>query len=318
MNKYRNVIVTGSMSWDIIMDFPKKFADYFQPDMLHQINVSFVLNKLEKQLGGTATNIAYALSQTMKAKGIKNAPVHILGALGKDNRDHLAFFKKNNIRTEGIIRDPDKYNAYGSVITDIRDNQIWGYYYGACEAGKNAPLNRFAKKTSLMIISANHPDAFLAAQRHAIKEDIGYVYDVGMAMSWIKDEDLRQGVKNAHILIGNDYEIALILKTLKTTAEAITGTGTILITTLGERGVTARIGNKTYTAAAAPADKVIDPTGAGDAWRGGFMASYLAGVPFEDCLRTGNAVASFAIESYGTVNYKISKKQLDARIRAVR
>lgn len=319
MGRYSNIIVTGSVAWDIIMDFPRKFVDYFQPEMLHQINVSFVVDRLEKQLGGTATNISYAISQSVKAIPNKSedwssTPVRILGAVGKDGADHLAFFKKNGIEIKGILTDREKYNASGTVITDMKDNQIWGYYYGACETGKNARYDLYADKTSLMVVSANHPQAFMAAQDYAVKNGIDYMYDVGMALSWIKQEALAQGVRNSKWLIGNDYEIALVAKKMKTSVEKLTSQGAAVITTLGDQGVRAVQGKQTYMVPACKVTKVIDPTGAGDAWRGGFIAAHLAGYGFEECLKFGNAVASFVIESYGTVNYKIGKKALSDRV----
>lgn len=331
------------------MDFPQQFMSYLQPDKLHQINVSFVVNSLEKQIGGTATNIAYALSQTLKVFDSKK-PVTILGALGKDGKEHLAFFKKNRIRTDGIIFDRKLYSATGTVITDIKDNQIWGYYYGACEKGKEAKFGKYVKKDSLMIVSANHPEAFLAAQAFAIKNQIPYLYDVGMAMSWIKLPDLQQGVDHAAYLIGNDYEISLITKTLKTTVEKMVENGTSVITTLGEKGVrvdfaidsaggfppvstrppvkpaSLRAGREPFhlrhlsRSVVTPAYKVtktVDPTGAGDAWRGGFMAGILKGLSVEECLGIGNTVASFAVENYGTVSYRLTKAEFSKRLKTI-
>lgn len=68
MNTYKNVYITGSIAYDTIMNFPNEFRDYFHPEKLHQINVSFVVNKLEKQLGGTGTNISYNVSQITNNK----------------------------------------------------------------------------------------------------------------------------------------------------------------------------------------------------------------------------------------------------------
>src|SRR3989338_9573765 len=92
----RTVIVTGSMSWDTIMDFPYRFVDYLNPSKLHQLNVSFVVDKLEKQIGGTATNIAYAASQTITyldstLTNSSSVKINVVGGLGKDASGHLQF-----------------------------------------------------------------------------------------------------------------------------------------------------------------------------------------------------------------------------------
>jgi len=116
MNKYNSVIVTGSIGYDVIMDFPGKFVDYLQKDKLHQINVSFVVNNLDKQFGGTATNIAYNLSLVTSKK------TKIYGSVGKDGGELINFFKKNLINTTGILKDKKIYSSTGSVITDNKDN----------------------------------------------------------------------------------------------------------------------------------------------------------------------------------------------------
>ncbi|MFA5137186.1 MAG: PfkB family carbohydrate kinase [Patescibacteria group bacterium] len=341
MKQYSNIIVTGSMAWDTIMDFPHPFIDYFQQDKLHQINVSFVVDNLEKQMGGTATNIAYGISVTLNTVGKSKPDIYILGGLGKDGGDHLKFFKKNNIKTDGIVREKKLYSAYGSVITDIKDNQIWGYYNGACIMGKNADFARYTGSDSLIVISANHPDAFLAAQRHAILHGIDYLYDVGMALTWIKQKDLENGVTQARWLVGNDYEIAAIAKRLKISVAGLVKKGIAVITTLGNEGVrydyaidsaavllpvsahsVARcrrplrprhLSHKTIKVKAYDVKKVVHPTGAGDAWRGGFIAGIVSGMDLEYSLKLGNTVASFAVETYGTVNYRFTGEQLFKR-----
>ena len=339
MKKYTSIIVTGSISWDIIMDFPHKFADYFHAEKLHQINISFAVDSLEKQMGGTATNIAYGASQAKKlfspsssgltrgsmdspseSEGGNDVTVHILGGLGKDGKEHLALFKKNGISSKGIVINKTKFSAHGSVITDMKDNQIWGFYYGACEDGKRVDLKKYVNKKSLLIISANHPDAFLATQEYAIKNNIDYLYDAGMSLTWIKNTDLQKGVMNATYLIGNDYEIAMITKRLKITVNALVKKGINVITTLGAEGV--RLDSvvesiAVLVPAAVNMKKVIDPTGAGDAWRGGFVMAYTAGYKISDCLKIGNVGASFAIEHYGTVNYQISKKEFEKRLKSL-
>jgi adenosine kinase len=317
MNNYKSVFITGSIAYDTIMNFPNEFQAYFHPEKLHQINVSFVVNKLEKQLGGTGTNISYNVSQIINNK----LQIKVLGSVGKDGKEFLNFFKKNNIDASGVLVDKKLYTSAGSVITDVKNNQIWGFYYGASEKIPYIDFKIINKETDLLVISANHQNSFLYFQNMAIKNKIPYFYDPGMTLTWIKDKDLESGVMSCRYLVGNDYEIAMILKRLKKTVNELTGYGLKIITTLGEEGVRyeekSDVGNRHACSVLVKSFKVkrmIDPTGAGDAWRGGFIAGLLMGNLVEDCLKLGNVMASFAIEKYGTVNHRPTKKEIEKRM----
>ena len=334
MSNYKNVYVTGSIAYDTIMNFPNEFQDYFHPEKLHQINVSFVVDKLEKQLGGTGTNISYNISKILNNKlqitnksqilnnKINQKPrIILLGSIGKDGQEFIKFFKKNKIDASGVIFDKKLYTSAGSVITDTKNNQIWGFYYGASEKIPYIDFKKINKETDLLVISANHQNSFLYFQQEAIKNKIPYFYDPGMTLTWINDTNLKIGVMNCRYLVGNDYEIAMILKRLNVSINQLIDTRVNVITTLGEDGV------QYYDVGAKRASpllikgykvkKMVDPTGAGDAWRGGFVAGLLLNYSTKDCLKLGNVMASFAIEKYGTVNHHPSKKEIEKRMKSL-
>jgi len=323
MNKYKNVFITGSIAYDTIMNFPNEFQDYFHSEKLHQINVSFVVNKLEKQLGGTGTNISYNIKRA-NVETLKRSNVYLLGSIGKDGKDFINFFKKNKTDTSGLIVDKELYTSAGSVITDTKNNQIWGFYYGAAEKIPYIDFKIINRETDLLVISANHKNSFLYFQKEAIKNKIHYFYDPGMTLTWITDSDLKVGVMNCRYLVGNDYEIAMILKRIKKTVNELTSCGLKIITTLGEEGVRYEEKSKIQMSKSKKIQipgfkvaKMVDPTGAGDAWRGGFVAGLLLNYSVKDCLKLGNVMASFAIEKYGTVNHKPSKKEIEKRMRSI-
>jgi len=330
MNNYKNVYVTGSIAYDTIMNFPHEFQNYFHSEKLHQINVSFVVNKLEKQLGGTACNIAYNMAlilnqkskiqMTNKIESTKSKEVilKLLGSLGKDGNDFLKFFKKNKIDVSGVVVDKKLYTAAGSVITDTKNNQIWGFYYGASERIPYIDFKKINKETDLLVISANHKNSFLYFQSEAIKNKVPYFYDPGMTLTWITDKDLKAGVMGCRYLVGNDYEIAMITKRINPTSLKLRGARKFgIITTLGEKGVRFQEGSKTILIPGYKVKKMVDPTGAGDAWRGGFIAGLLMNYSTKDCLKLGNVMASFAIEKYGTVNHHPSKKEIEIRMKKI-
>ncbi len=308
---YDNIVLTGSIAYDEIMDFPGKFVDYFHPDKLHQINISFVVNRLEKQLGGIATSIAYNLSL------ITDKQVRVLGAIGRDGEEFLNFFKSKHIDTSAILVDDKLYTAAGYGITDKKDNQIWGYYYGALEKGKKISLKKFTNLKALVIISANHFAPFLHFLDEAIRMKLDYMFDPGMTLTWISDRDLAKGVESCKWLVGNDYEIAQVLRRVKQTVHSLLKKNIAIITTLGEKGVLYQEKDLELRIPAFKVKKVIDPTGAGDAWRAGFVGGIIENKGVELSLKQANALASFAVEYYGTVNHRPKTKEIIDRINSL-
>jgi adenosine kinase len=290
------------------MNFPSRFVNYIQPDKLHQINVSFVVDKLDKQLGGTGTNIAYNL------KFFTDKKVSLLAGVGKDGDIFYQFLKEHGIATEGILKDDSVYTATGKVITDMDNNQIWGFYYGACVRGEDIDITPHVNDKTLMIISANHPKALLHFQKQAIELGVDYLYDPGMTMTAVGKEDLHEGIMNCKWFVGNDYEVSQILKMTELTLENLLEKGIVVITTLGEHGVKYQTKDQEVTVPAFTMKETKDPTGAGDAWRGGFIAGVVEGKTIEESLKQANALASFAVEEYGTVNHKPSKNEIEERV----
>ncbi len=306
MVAHTSIIVTGSIAYDDIMVFPGHFKDHFHPEKLHQINISFAVGSLIKHIGGTATNISYNLSK------YTTKPIHIIGAMGQDHETITRFYEKNNIDFSGSYIDPSLYCSTGKVITDISDNQIWGFYYGAAEKGNLVDFAPYAK-SSFGIISANHSNAFLHAQHYFIEHTIPYLYDPGMSLTWISDADLRDGILGAQTLVGNDYEIAQMTRRLDMSVQDIINKGIAVITTLGAQGVRYEDSDNRYEVAGYAIDKIVDPTGAGDAWRGGYVAARIEGKEVLESLRIANALASFAVEHPGTANHDPSKNEIEKR-----
>lgn len=312
MKGYQQILVCGSIAFDEIMDYPGRFVDQIQPDKLHQINLSFNISHLEQQLGGTATNIAYNLSLFTKKKII---PISVVG---RNGRVFINFFKKHGIDYNHIIINKGKYTATGKAIADLSNNQIWGYYYGPLSLAKKKKLAKIANLNSILILSATADEAFLAHQYDAISLKIDYMYDPGMTLPWIKKDDLRNGIIHAKWLIGNDYEISLIYKKTGFKMTDLLVKNIAIITTQGENGVIYQDKLHKRHVPGYKVKKIIDPTGAGDAWRGGFISAIVEGKSAVDALIQGNAIASFAIEKYGTVNHQPTRKQIEDRMSVIK
>lgn len=292
-------LVTGSLAFDLIMDFPGTFAENIDPTKLHILSLSFLVNTLKKEKGGTAGNIAYSL-------GLLKMPVSILGTVGDDFATYTRFLEDSGIDTTGVKVIPNEFTSQAFIITDKKDNQITAFYPGAMNHTPKLNIAKLKHKPSMVVISPNHPKAMMNFVLQCQKLNIPYMFDPGMQLPRLSDKDLKTGIKSAKILIGNDYEIGLIKSRLKLEDKDIVKQVEILITTLGEKGSIITTKDKTITIKAAKAKQVLDPTGAGDAYRGGFLAGYLKGFDLQTCGNIGGVASCYVVEKYGTTNHRFS------------
>jgi adenosine kinase len=297
------LIITGSIAYDYIMDFPGKFSEHILPDQLHNINLSFIVNRFEKRRGGTAGNVSYSL-------GLLGTNNILFSTAGNDFEDYAKGFTKLGFSLEGIAIDPTTYTATGFAMTDKKDNQIWGFFYGAAEKNDKLKLKNILrvaqddKKDHLVLVGPVGAKATLTMVHQCVELDVDYMFDPGFILTQVSTEDLEFGVKNCKFLIGNDYEINLIKERLKNWKELFTGK--TIITTIGEKGAMIQHDGKEYIISSARPEKIVDPTGAGDAWRSGFLAGMERGFDMQTCGQMGSVASSFAIEKYGTQEHRFS------------
>lgn len=300
------LIVAGSIAYDYIMDFPGKYGDHILPDKIHQINLSFIVSKFEKRRGGTAGNVSYTLA-------LLSTPHSLFSVAGKDFSEYKRAFRKLKINLDNISIDKNKYTTTGFAMADKVHNQIWGYFYGAADKIKDLDLKKVASKNDLLIIGPSGAEGSMSLVKQAVKLGIPYMFDPGFILTQVSNTDLKLGVKHSKYLIGNDYEISLIKDRVKDWKN-IFATKTI-ITTLGKEGTIIQSPEKTYKILAAKPKEVVDPSGAGDAWRGGFLAGLHRGFDLQICGQIGSVASCYAIENYGCQEHKYTKKEFENRYR---
>ncbi|MEK7617335.1 MAG: carbohydrate kinase family protein, partial [Patescibacteria group bacterium] len=279
--------------------------DHIMPDKIHQINLSFLVNKLSKQKGGTAGNIAYNLA-------LLGCPVSIVGSVGSDFSDYGKFLQDVGVDISGIkiVEDDSTSSAY--IMTDRSDNQITAFYPGAMR--KNSSLS-LEGNPEFVVISPNDPAAMVNFTKQCQEKNIPYMLDPGMQLPALDAEDLKSMISGATILIGNDYEIALLKEKTDCDDRQILTKVKVLITTLGEKGSTIQTKDETIQIEPAKPSEVLDPTGAGDAYRAGFLAGYVDGKDLKVCGQMGSVAACFTIEKYGTTAHTFTKEQFDKRFK---
>lgn len=300
------IIVTGTIAYDYIMDFPGGFSDHILAKEIHKINLSFIVSKFAKRRGGTAGNVSYSL-------GLLAIPHILFTVAGKDSEQYKQEFEQLGIDLSNVKIDKDEYTSTGFAMTDKNDNQIWGYFYGASDGIKDLKLNTVAKKNDLVLIGPSGAKGSMSFVSQCVSLGIPYMLDPGFILTQVSNEDLAFGVKNAQIIIGNDYEIALIKERVSDWQKFFPGKA--IITTLGAKGALIDDKGKIYKIEAIKPQEIVDPTGAGDAWRAGFLAGLEKGFDLQTCGQMGSVASVYAIEHYGTQEHVFTKEEFAKRYR---
>lgn len=319
------ITVTGSLAFDYIMDYQGVFSDHIVPHKIHQINLSFLVNTLQKQNGGTAGNIAYNLA-------LLGTPVSIVGAAGSDFVEYGKFLQESGVDISNIKIVESLSTSAAYIMTDKVDNQITAFYPGAMSENSNLSLMNSPSRSQgppgrwsadLVVIAPNDPKAMVKFTMECQKSNTPYMLDPGMQLPALSNEDLRSMIRGAFILIGNDYEIALLKEKTDLNEEQLLNQVKILITTLGEEGSIIQSKDNTpgrsqgppsrWEIKAGKPNQVVDPTGAGDAYRAGFLAGLSKGLDFQVCGQMGSVTACYAVEKYGTTSHTFSLAEFKAR-----
>lgn len=296
------ILVTGSLAFDFIMNFPGKFSDHILVDKIHVLNLSFLVKDLRQERGGCGANIAYNLAL------LGEKPV-ILGFLGGDGKAYKNWLKRQGVDVSMIKIMKSKGTASAFIMTDSADNQITGFYSGAMVANTKLKIENCKLKIGLVVIAPNEPKAMINFAKECQELNIPYLFDPGMQLPRLRKKDLVMGIKGAKIIVGNDYEMAMINQKAKIKKQK----SKIWITTLGEKGSIIEYNSKRIRVKAARPKNTSDPTGAGDAYRAGFVYGYLHDFDLKTAGQIGSTCAVYTVEKYGTTTHKFTKKEFAKR-----
>ncbi|OPY92974.1 MAG: Adenosine kinase [Syntrophaceae bacterium PtaU1.Bin231] len=303
-----DIVVTGSLAYDRIMDFPGHFSDHILPDKIHILNVCFQVNGMKERCGGTAGNIAYALN-LMGEKPIVSASV------GQDYHKYFSWLEKNGISTEHIKTIEEEFTASAYITTDMADNQITGFNPGAMKYSSSLDFDRLDSPNTMLIISPGNLEDMVNYPRECKARGIDYIFDPGQSLPMLEAKDLADAIDGCRILISNDYELDLIMnKTRLGRKDLLNRAGTIIVT-LGDQGSRVLTDGCDVSIPAVRPRSVEDPTGAGDSYRGGLISGLTRGMDIETCARLGSVCASFAVECYGTQEYRFSPQEFNERLK---
>ncbi|HHY89568.1 MAG TPA: carbohydrate kinase family protein [Chloroflexi bacterium] len=303
------IVCTGSIAYDYLMVFPGHFRDHIIPEKLETISLSFLVESMVRQRGGIAPNIAY----TMALLGER--PL-VMGTVGEDFGDYRDWLESCGVDTRLVKVIPGEYTASFFATTDRSNAQIASFYPGAMSRSVDLSMRDLdGTEVDLVLISPNDPAAMHRYVLECKELGIPYLYDPSQQLVRMDPEEIREGVNGAHSLFLNEYEFELLQKHTHQTAEQIRSQVGFMVVTLGKDGAHIYVDDTRFSIPVVPPRQILDPTGVGDAFRGGFLRGYRLGMPWEICGRMGALAGTYCLEHSGTQNHSFTPAEFVARYR---
>lgn len=301
------LIVTGSIAFDYLMSFPGKFTEHFLPEHMHRVSLSFLVDSMDKRRGGCGPNIAYTIAL------LGDRP-YLMATAGQDFSDYKAWMDAVNIDTSLVKVIDGKFCASFFCSTDQHSNQIASFYTGAMANASELSMRTVAGiKDALVIISPNDPAGMVQYAEECATMGVKYIWDPGQQCARMEGDQLAAGVNGAYMVICNDYEFELIRQKTGLTESAIVSKVPLLVITKGEHGCTIITKNCSEDVKAVTPHRIEDPTGVGDAFRGGFMKGLSMGASHKVCAQLGSVAATYALEHLGGTSHAYTWDEFKAR-----
>lgn len=292
------IFISGSLAYDRIMDFPGHFADHILPDKIHLLNVCFNINSLVEKFGGTAGNIAYSLAS------LGEEPF-IVATCGRDFFQYEQWLKKHKLPADYIKQIPDVFTAGAYITTDLNDNQITAFNPGAMAFEADLPPLSNGGGRDLVFIGPGNKADMMGFAAKARQANTPFFFDPGQSLNIWNGAELREAVAGALCFISNDYELALFLQMTNWKMADLRNNVEVVITTQGPGGAMLDANGDRLLIPAVSVSQVLDPTGAGDAFRAGILKAKKLGLPWDIACQMGVTVASFSVEHYGTQEHEL-------------
>ncbi len=304
-----SIIVTGSIAWDYLMHFPGYFKDSILPEQIGNLSVSFLVDSKERHRGGCAPNIAYNLA-------LLGLRPKLMGAAGHDFADYQSWLDEAGVDTSLTSVYEDEFTATFTVITDKDNNQIASFHTGAMARARELSFRSLDHDdVDWVIVSPNDPAAMVKHAQECRDLGIRFIYDPSQQLARIDGDEFMQSIKGAAILTVNDYELEMAKKLSGLDQAGLLEHVGALVVTRGAEGASVYTQNDEYHAPCAQAKALVEPTGVGDAFRGGLLTGLASGFDWPTTLRLGNLVAVYVIEQTGTQNHTFTLGEFAERYR---
>jgi adenosine kinase len=296
-------LICGSLAYDTIMVFQDQFKNHILPDQIHKLSVAFYVPEMRREFGGTAGNIAYNL-QLLEGKPL------IMATVGEDFSPYKKWLNQNNLETSHIKEVAHSFTAQAFITTDMDDNQITAFHPGAMvESHQN--FVKDAQNVSLAIIAPDGRDGMFQHARECFEACIPMMFDPGQGLPMFNGEELLHFIEMATYLAVNDYEAQVLQDKTGLTLEQIAHKVKALIVTLGGSGSHIYADGQRFEIPCVKADKLVDPTGCGDAYRAGLLYGIAQGWDWPTCGRLASTMGAIKIASRGGQNHKPTRVEIE-------
>jgi adenosine kinase len=295
--KQASIVVSGSIAIDRIMNFSGKYADHIQTDKLDSLSISIFLDELQDAHGGVGANIAYSLA-------LLGDEPFLVGSVGPDGLLYMEKLAHLGVNISHVF-ESKLPTATFNVITDSDQNQVGGFYPGAMFDSATLTFAPWKDENAIVVVSPHDPKAMRRQVQQAKEFNLRLMYDIGQQVSNLPGDEMAEGVDAAEVLILNDYEMSVLASKTGRTIEAIKQQVPIVVITLGKKGSVIEGKNvpEAITVGIVPPEQIADPTGAGDAFRAGFLYGYARDWPLKVCAQLGAVCGTYAVETMGTQSH---------------
>ena len=303
-----DILLTGSVAYDYLMTFPGHFHEQILPERLASISLSFLVESMSKQRGGIAPNIAYSMA-------LLGEKPRVMATVGEDFSDYRNWLESKGVDTSLMKVIPGEFTASFFATTDRISAQIASFYPGAMGYSATQSIKELEAKPDLVIVSPSAPDAMMKFPAECRELGIPYLYDPSQQVLRLEGNELARDMEGAQFLFCNDYEFGLISKKTGWSLDQILGHVKVLVITRGKDGADLYMGGDSVHIPTVPEEQVVDPTGVGDAFRGGFLAGFSHGFDWKLCGEIGSLAAVYCLEQKGTQTHSYTRKQFVERFR---
>ena len=303
-----DTLITGSVAYDYLMTFPGLFKEQILPERLASISLSFLVESMSKQRGGIAPNIAYSMA-------LLGQRPRVMATVGEDFSDYRAWLESQGVDTALMKVVPGLFTASFFATTDQSSAQIASFYPGAMGVAATQSLKDLDGKPDLVIVSPNAPDAMMKFPAECRELGIKYLYDPSQQVLRLEGSELARDMEGAYFLFCNDYEFGLISKKTGWDLRQILKHVKIVVITRGKDGADLYTEQDKVHIPTVPEEEIIDPTGVGDAFRGGFLTGYAHALDWKLCGEIGALAAVYCLEQRGPQSHSYTRGEFVGRFR---